>query len=101
MLKNEQGERKVEKQKRFLKGVFIGAVVGGAYTLFERETRDAMVEMGKETCEKVGKFVRHPIRSTENLRENIREVKETFQEIREDFKFVTDKVHELTDRPQK
>lgn len=85
----------MEKQNRFLKGIFIGAVIGGAFTLVDKETREEVLEKGKEVARKTGNFICHPMKSTENFRESIREVKATFQQISEDIAFVTDKVQEL------
>jgi gas vesicle protein len=81
--------------KKFWKGMLWGALAGGAITLLDKDTRDAM----KENCQKATKSVSHLIKNpgefTNQVKETAIKLKTTVEEIGEDISFIASKVEEL------
>lgn len=71
---------------KFWKGMLVGALAGGAITLFDRDTRIAM----KENCQKAAKVIKNP-------KETASKIWTTVEQISEDIAYITDKVEELRD----
>ena len=81
--------------KKFWKGMFFGALAGGAISLLDKETRTAM----KVNCQKASKSVSHLIKNpgefTDQVKETAIKWKTTVEEIGEDISFIASKVEEL------
>ncbi|MDP4085548.1 MAG: YtxH domain-containing protein [Bacillota bacterium] len=69
---------------KFWKGMFFGALAGGALTLFNRETRIVM----KENCQKASKLIKNP-------KETASKIWDTVESISEDISYITEKVEVL------
>lgn len=83
------------KKNRFLEGVFLGALVGGAFTLLDKETRKMVFDTSKEVIGKTSKVLRDPSMVTEKIRKSVDEFTTTYKQIKEDIAFVTEKANEL------
>ncbi|MDZ5473533.1 YtxH domain-containing protein [Bacillus sp. 31A1R] len=80
---------------RFWKGVFFGAIAGGAVALLDRETRQAVVENCKKTSSDVSYYIKNPNEMVEQVRETTQKIKTTFEQVSEDVSFIAEKVDEL------
>ncbi|MDR7077151.1 gas vesicle protein [Neobacillus niacini] len=79
----------------FLKGIVYGAIAGGALSLLDKQTRQAMkVNVKKAYCQ-VSYVVRHPGEITENVKETADKIRNTIEQVSEDISYITGKVDEL------
>lgn len=85
----------MKKRNRFFEGVILGAIIGGAYTLCDQETRTTVLKTGKETIMKTAKMIQNPLKITEDIKKGVKEITATYQQMKEDIAFVTEKAHEL------
>lgn len=80
---------------KFWKGVLLGALAGGALTLFDRETREAVASGCRRTGKKVCYYVKHPDEAARMVSESTKKIRSTIAEVEEDISFITEKVEEL------
>ncbi|PAQ15583.1 hypothetical protein CD798_05795 [Bacillaceae bacterium SAOS 7] len=78
---------------KFVAGVVIGAVIGGAISLTDRKTREEMNAWGKHVCE----LVKNREQLMDSSKEIINLAKETYEQVNEDIGFIRDKVSSLTE----
>ncbi|OZI10860.1 hypothetical protein CEW92_14915 [Bacillaceae bacterium SAS-127] len=78
---------------KFVAGVVIGAVIGGAISLTDRKTREEMNAWGKQACE----LVKNREQLMDSSKEIINLAKETYEQVNEDIGFIRDKVSSLTE----
>ena len=83
-----EGEGKMTRKNQFWKGMLLGAIAGGALSLLDKDTREAMKDNVKRTSVKVGYIIRHPHEISEKF-------KSTFETVSEDISFISEKVEEL------
>ncbi|MCM3569204.1 YtxH domain-containing protein [Neobacillus mesonae] len=76
------------KKNLFWKGMFLGALAGGAVSLFDRNTREVMKGNVQKASSKVYDTVKHP-------KETVTKIKSMIDEVSEDFAYLTDKVEEI------
>jgi methyl-accepting chemotaxis protein len=79
----------------FLKGLFYGALAGGALSLFDKKTRQDMKMNVQKAYEQVSYVVRHPGEFTENVKETAEKIRNTVEQVSEDISYITGKVDEL------
>ncbi|MEH7009369.1 YtxH domain-containing protein [Neobacillus niacini] len=79
----------------FLKGMFYGALAGGALSLLDKKTRQDMKVNVKRAYEQVSYVVRHPGEITENVKETAEKIRNTIEQVSEDISYITGKVDEL------
>jgi len=82
---------------KFIKGMFIGAAVGGALTLFDKETRDAVIKKGKIFWKEIKTTVRNPKEKVEGIRTKVELVMENYRELSEELKTLTEKAKDLVE----
>ena len=83
------------RKNQFWKGMLLGAIAGGALSLLDKDTREAMKDNVKRTSVKVGYIIRHPDEISEKLKETSEKFKSTFETVSEDISFISEKVEEL------
>ncbi|WML42970.1 YtxH domain-containing protein [Neobacillus sp. PS3-40] len=76
---------------KFLKGMFLGALAGGALSLLDRETRQVM----KGNCQKATNIIKNPRRISEQVKEAALKFKATVEQVSEDLSYISEKVEEL------
>lgn len=79
----------------FLKGMFYGALAGGALSLLDKKTRQDMKVNVKKAYEQVSYIVRHPEEITKNVKESAEKIRNTIEQVSEDISYITGKVDEL------
>jgi coenzyme F420-reducing hydrogenase alpha subunit len=90
-----EGEVKKMGKNLFLKGLFYGAIVGGALSLLDKKTRQDMKVNAKKAYEQVSYAVRHPKEITENVKETAEKIRISIEQVSEDISYITGKVDEL------
>jgi gas vesicle protein len=83
------------KDNKLVRGMLIGALVGAAVTLFDKHTRDDVIQAGKNVSSKVKGYVEEPTTLTNEVKQKIDHVKDTVQEVSEDLSFLNEKMKEL------
>jgi gas vesicle protein len=92
---NLKGEVKKMRKNLFLKGIFYGALAGGALSLLDKKTRQDMKVNVKKAYEQVSYVARHPGEITENVKETAEKIRNTIEQVSEDISYITGKVDEL------
>ncbi|WP_243291629.1 YtxH domain-containing protein [Bacillus sp. FJAT-47783] len=82
-------------ENKLLKGLFVGAAVGTAIALLDKQTRKETLEKGKQAADCMKQYIDHPSLVTDILKEKMSEVKDTIKEVSDDLTFMKDKVNEL------
>lgn len=82
-------------QNRFLKGIVLGAIAGGAISLLDRETRKSVVESCKRGTKEVSYYLSHPNEIAEQIREKTHKLRTTVEQVSEDVTYIAEKVEEL------
>lgn len=80
---------------RFWKGMFWGALAGGAVSLLDRETRLAMKENCRKVSANVAYIVKNPGKITDQVKDTALKFKTTVEEVSEDLSYIAGKVEEL------
>lgn len=83
------------QKNQFWRGVILGAIAGGAISLFDKHTRELMKENVQKTSSKVSYVFRNPGEITDKVKETAEKLKTTVKQVSEDISFITDKVEEL------
>jgi gas vesicle protein len=92
---NLKGEVKKMSKNLFLKGIFYGALAGGALSLLDKKTRQDMKVNVKKAYEQISYVARHPGEITENVKETAEKIRNTIEQVSEDISYITGKVDEL------
>ncbi|MFJ7724998.1 YtxH domain-containing protein [Neobacillus sp. NPDC097160] len=83
------------RKNQFWKGMLLGALAGGAISLLDKQTREAMKENVQKTSSKVAYIVRNPGEITDKVKGTAAKIKTAFEQVSEDISYITDKVEEL------
>lgn len=83
------------QKNQFWRGIILGAIAGGAISLFDKQTRELMKENVQKTSSKVSYVFRNPGEITDKVKETAEKIKTTVKQVSEDISFITDKVEEL------
>jgi gas vesicle protein len=93
------GGEKMGNSKKFWMGMVLGAMAGGAVTLLEKSTRQAVKDDFSKVSSGVMYVVKNPNEFIEDLRETANKVRTTVEQVTEDVAFITEKVEEIKDVP--
>ncbi|WP_079505496.1 hypothetical protein [Mesobacillus jeotgali] len=85
--------------KKFWIGMFLGAMAGGAVTLLEKSTRQAVRKDFSKISSGVAYVVKNPNEFIEDVKETANKVRTTVEQVTEDVAFITEKVEEIKDVP--
>lgn len=75
----------------------LGALAGGAISLFDRETRQAVKGDVKKASSTVTYIAKHPNEFIEEVKDTVNKVRSTVELVTEDVAFITEKVEEIKD----
>lgn len=81
--------------KNFWKSVFVGAIVGGAISLVNGETRKAVVHNIQKGYKELTYCLKHPNETLEQIKESSQQIRSTVQQVGDDITFIKEKVNEL------
>jgi uncharacterized protein YoxC len=85
--------------RRFWLGMIVGALAGGAISLLDRETRQAVKGDIKKASGTVTYIAKHPNEFIEEVQDTVNKVRSTVEQVTEDVAFITEKVEEIKDVP--
>ena len=80
---------------KFWKGVILGAMAGGALSLFDRRTRTSVKENIQCTSEKLAYFAKNPRETINTVKETSRKIRSTIEEVGAEVSFIAEKIDEL------
>ncbi|MED3625227.1 YtxH domain-containing protein [Neobacillus thermocopriae] len=83
------------RKNYFWKGIFLGAIAGGAISLLDRETRETMKENVQKVSGKVSYLVQNRAEIVNQMKDTVAKLKSTFEQVNEDVAFIMDKVEDL------
>ncbi|WP_078382134.1 YtxH domain-containing protein [Sutcliffiella halmapala] len=85
----------MEKRNKMFEGMLIGALVGAAISLLDKETRTNFIHNGKQVGGKIKYVVQHPQEITDAVRQQIQNVKTTVDDVSRDMDYLRVKINEL------
>lgn len=85
--------------RKFWLGMVLGAVAGGALSLFDRSTRMSVKEDLRKVSGSVSYIAKHPDEFVNDVRETVAKVTTTVEQVTEDVAFIAEKVEEIRDVP--
>jgi gas vesicle protein len=88
----------VGKSNKLWKGIMIGAAIGAAISLLDRETRKMLVENGKRAKNKFGHFLKDPVNIAENVNQHVHKCRQSLEQLSEDISFIAGKIKEINEK---
>jgi gas vesicle protein len=79
----------------FWKGVFLGAIAGGALSLLDKGTRQTVAANCKKTTSEITQYIKHPNEAISQVREMTNKVKSAIEQVTSDVSYIASKVEEL------
>lgn len=79
----------------FWKGVLLGAIAGGALSLFDKDTRQAVAANCKKTTGEITHYIKHPNEAISQVKDLTNKVKSTIEQVTSDVSYIAGKVEEL------
>src|SRR4051812_46662324 len=98
-MSNIREEYKCAKKSKFMQAVFIGALAGAAISLFDKDTRNSVLENSKSCMGNMKEFIKNPNGVLTQVRETSSKVRSTVEKISDDVSFISQKVEEMKDIP--
>ncbi|MDO6851094.1 YtxH domain-containing protein [Priestia megaterium] len=83
------------KRNKLVEGIVIGAIIGGAVSLFDKETRSSVIQGSKKLKDKTTNLIQHPELVTDTVKEKYETIRTTIEQVSEDLSFVAGKVEKL------
>lgn len=80
---------------KFWKGIFLGALAGGAISLLDQETRKSVVDGCKKGVKEISYYATHPTEVAQQVKERTNKLRATVEQVSEDVSFIAEKVEEL------
>ncbi|MCP1156952.1 YtxH domain-containing protein [Bacillus infantis] len=80
---------------KLLQGMLLGAIAGGALSLFDKETRRAVLETSRKTAGSAAYYIKNPSKAVESVKQTAGSIRTTIEQVTEDVAFITEKVEEL------
>ncbi|OEH91327.1 YtxH domain-containing protein [Bacillus solimangrovi] len=84
-------------QNKLIHGMLIGAVVGAAVTLFDRDTRDYTVTRLKKCGSTTWNCVKNPSQTVENVSNTVSSMQKRTKVLAEDATFFVEKFKEIAE----
>ncbi|WP_342429871.1 YtxH domain-containing protein [Neobacillus sp. FSL H8-0543] len=83
------------RKNQFWKGMLYGALAGGAISLLDKPTREAMKENIQNAYKQVSYAVKHPVEISEQVKGTAEKIRTTIEQVSEDITYITGKVDEI------
>ena len=83
------------KRNKLVEGIVIGAIIGGAVSLSDKETRSSVIQGSKKLKDKTTTLIQHPELVTDTVKEKYETIRTTIEQVSEDVSFVAGKVEKL------
>ncbi|KIL47145.1 YtxH domain-containing protein [Jeotgalibacillus campisalis] len=78
-------------------GILLGAVIGGAVSLLDRETRRSTIEAYQKSSRAISYYSTHPKELSQQTKSKVEKIKVTVEQIQDDFEFLSSKLDEVRD----
>lgn len=85
------------KRNKMVEGMVIGAVLGAAISLFDKETREQFLHTSKRVSKKCVDVMKNPQGYTEMVKDQFNTIRTTALQVAEDVRIVTSKVNEIVE----
>lgn len=82
---------------KFWRGMVVGALVGGAVSLLNKQTRQSVFEQVKTSKDKVVDTIKNSGEVLEGIKDKTTAFVATAKEMGEDFRYITEKAEELAE----
>ncbi|WP_147533523.1 YtxH domain-containing protein [Bacillus marasmi] len=83
--------------RNFWKGVLLGALAGGALSLLDKPTRQAVTTNCKTATKKVVYVIKNPSEVVDKVKTTSEQVRQTVAQVSDDLYFIKEKVEEITE----
>ncbi|MFS0862561.1 YtxH domain-containing protein [Fredinandcohnia sp. 179-A 10B2 NHS] len=87
----------MSNQNKMVKSMLIGAAIGAAISLFDKETRESFLHTSKRVGKKTVDILKNPGVYTDLVKDQFNTVRTTVEQVAEDVRFVTTKVNEIAE----
>ena len=77
------------------RGIFLGAILGGAVSLLDRETRKQTFDAARKSSQTLTYYTSHPKELAERTKSKVEKIKATVEQVQEDFEFLSSKFEEV------
>lgn len=84
-----------QESKKFFGGMLLGAIVGGAITLLDKETRKTVFANVKKTGSNVTYYIKNPQVVVDQVKDGASRLRTTVEQVSEDISFIAEKVEQL------
>jgi len=85
------------KRNKMVEGMLIGAAVGAAISLFDKETRENTIESSKKVGSKAKTIIKQPEIITNAVQHNLKNVIKLVEDVSSDVRYIAGKVNELSE----
>lgn len=85
----------MSKANQFWKGMFWGALAGGAISLLDKQTRSIMKENCANTAKNVSYAIKNQDEISNQIKEKVAKIKAVVKEVNEDISYISSKVEEI------
>jgi gas vesicle protein len=85
------------KRNKMVEGMVIGAAIGAAISLLDKETREQFLHTSKRVSKKAVEVMKNPQRYTDLVKDQFNTVRTTVEQVAEDVRIVTSKVNEIVE----
>ncbi|TDL30675.1 YtxH domain-containing protein [Jeotgalibacillus sp. S-D1] len=80
---------------KFSTGIFLGAILGGAVSLLDRETRTQTFAAARKSGQTISYYSSHTRELVSVAKKKAEQLKATVEQIQDDFEFLTEKIDEV------
>ncbi|WLR51229.1 hypothetical protein LC040_19035 [Bacillus tianshenii] len=86
-----------EKRNKMWQGVFIGAIVGAAVTMFDRDTRENTMNCFKKNCSSTWDVLKNPAETAEKVSQGASKFQQRAKVVADDTVFILQKLREIVE----
>jgi gas vesicle protein len=88
----------VDKNNKLWKRMMIGAAIGAAISLFDRETRKTLAENTKHVKKKLEYLINEPVNVAERINKQMHEYRQSLEQLLDDLSFIVGKIKEIKEK---
>ncbi|WP_142919187.1 hypothetical protein [Peribacillus saganii] len=91
------GEYQTGNKSRFMQWMLYGAMAGAAISLLDRNTRQSLMQSGRNAARGIQTAVKHPNSMLNQVREATSTLRTTIQQVTDDVAFIAEQINEVKD----
>ncbi|MEW9500746.1 YtxH domain-containing protein [Jeotgalibacillus marinus] len=84
-------------KNKFSTGIILGAIIGGAVSLLDRETRRQTFDTAKKSGQAISYYSTNPRELSDKIQAKVEQLKGTVDQIQDDYEFLSSKYNEVKD----